>query len=206
MDRHSQVYIEFYELHRDSYESIVFFFEHHQPAIRQLPLEEQLELLAEYLNACFETGQYRKYLHHVDELIESLIMYTVDSDLGKKEYTKAIFRKAAALFNLEYYKESIHIVKQLCRMEPHNVNARLLYRRCLYNNLSTKFKYIRNGAAVAMLLSAVLTGVALIGGQYFQSAWVDSLNIVRNVTLATSLGVLMGLELRIRYIVDNSRS
>lgn len=204
MDRHSQVYMEFYELHRDSYESIVFFFEHHQPAIRQLPLEEQLELLAEYLNACFETAQYRKYLRHVDELIESLIMYTVDTDLGKKEYTKAIFRKSAALFNIEAYEESMFIVKQLCRMEPHNTNARLLYRRNLYNNLSVRHRAIRNCAGIGMLVAALMTGVALVAGHHTDATWVDTLNTVRTATLSVSLLTLLALELRIRYIVEQS--
>ncbi len=202
MDRHSQVYIEFYELHRDSYDSIVYFYEHQQKAIRQLPLEEQLELLAEYLNACFETAQYHKYLAHVDELIESLIIYNVQTIHGKDEYTASIFRKAAALFNLERYNESILLVKQLRRMEPHNQNARILYRRNLYQNLPKGHRYVRHASAAGLLVAAVLTATELFAGRFIQAEYVTVIAALRNVVFATSLITIFLLELKIRYMVE----
>jgi len=204
MERHSQVYIEFYELHRDSYDSIVFFYEHHQGPIRQLPLEEQLELLAEYLNACFETAQYHKYLVHVDELIESLIMYNVETIQGKNEYTASIFRKAAALFNLERYDESIFLVKQLCRMEPRNQNARILYRRNLYQNLSRRLRVVRNTSAIGLLLAALITAVILFAGQYILEDWLQFMTITRNVIFVSSLVTLFAMELKIRWVVERA--
>jgi len=204
MERHSQVYLEFYELHRDSYDSIVYFFEHHQGAIRQLPLEEQLELLAEYLNACFETAQYHKYLAHVDELIESLIIYNVETIHGKDEYTSSIFRKSAALFNLERYEESTFLVKQLCRMNPRSQNARILYRRNLYQNLSRPHQILRHASAAGLLLTAVLTAVDVFGGRFIQSAWLCGILIVRNIVFVTSLLTLLVMELRIRWQVERA--
>ena len=204
MDRHSQVYIEFYELHRDSYDSIVYFYEHHQGAIRQLPLEEQLELLAEYLNACFETAQYHKFLAHVDELIESLILYNVETIHGRDEYTSSIFRKAAALFNLERYEESTHLVKQLRRMEPHNQNARILYRRNLYQNLSPSFRLVRHASGAGLLSAAVLTAIDLFAGPYINESWLNAIVILRNIIFVSSLLSLLALELKIRWMVEKA--
>ncbi len=204
MDRHSQVYIEFYELHRDSFESIVYFYEHQKNAIRQLPLEEQLELLAEYLNACFETAQYHKYLANVDGLIESLIEYNIDTIHGRDEYTASIFRKAAALFNLERYEESIFLTKQLCRMEPRNQNARILYRRNLYQNLNPVHRIVRHASGMGLLLAALLTAVDLFAGQFIQEQWLNGIVLIRNMVFISSLLALAFLELKIRWIVDRA--
>ncbi len=204
MEQHSQVYIDFYELHRDSFESIVFFFERNQGAIRQLPLEEQLELKAEYLNACFETAQYHKYLAHVDELIEDMIAHNIVIIHGRDEYISSLFRKSAALFNLERYDDSIHIVRQLCRMDPKNQNARILYRRNLYQNMGPGFRYCRNFSALGLLLAAVLTAIDLFIGRYLQEGWLDLVNVSRNIIFSASLIMLLALEIKIRWTVDRA--
>jgi tetratricopeptide (TPR) repeat protein len=202
MNQHSQIYIDFYELHRDSFESIIYFYEHNQGIIQQLPLEEQLELLAEYLNACFETAQYRKYLSHVDELIENLIMYNVQTIHGRNEYNMSLFKKSAALFNLEKYDESIHIVKQLRRMEPANQNARILYRRNLYQNMSKGFRLIRHSSAVGLLASAVLTAVDLFAGPFIASDWLEVITWSRNIIFTSSMIILFVIEMKIRWEVE----
>ena len=200
MNRHSQVYIDFYELHHDSFESIMFFYERNRRTIRQLPLEEQLELLSEYLNACFQTAQYRKYLLHVDELIENLVMHNVEHIHGRDEYTNSLFKKAASLFNLERYEESEFIVKQLCRMEPGNKNARILYRRNLYQNLNTGYKYIRHMSAVGLLMAAVLTAIDLFAWAHLSETWSEVIRTTRNAMFSFSMLALLGLELKIRWL------
>ena len=199
MNRHSQVYIDFYELHHDSFESIMFFYERNKRAIHQLPLEEQLELLSEYLNACFQTAQYRKYLKHVDELIENLVMHNVEHIHGRDEYTNSLFKKSAALFNLERYEESEFIVKQLCRLEPNNKNARILYRRNLYQNLETGYMYLRHMSGVGLLMAAVLTAIDLFAWAHLSETWGEIIRATRNVFFTLSMLVLFALELKIRW-------
>lgn len=202
MTQHSQVYNEFYELHHDSFESIVFFYERNQYAIQRLPLEEQLELLAEYLNACFETAAYYKYLARVDELIESLIQYNIVYIHGRDEYNNSLFRKSAALFNLERYEESTHIVKQLCKMNPRNENARILYRRNLYQTLPDTGRVIRHMSGVGLLIAALLTGVDLFLWRYVSEDLQLMINLVRNIVFATSIISLLLIEFNIRWKVE----
>lgn len=201
MSRHSQVYKDFYELHRDSFQAIVSYYESNQFSIRRLPFEEQLELLAEYLNACFETAGYQKYLDHVDELIENLLIDRIEIDRADDIFHEALFRKSACLFNLERYEASLDISRQLCRLDPTNRNARVLYRRNLYQNLPAMMKHIRYMAAFGLLLAAVMTAVTLFGYMAISKPVIETIALIRNLIFSTSLLILFVIEMKIQWTV-----
>lgn len=196
--RYSQVYIDFYELHQDSYDSIIQFYEHHESSILELPLNELLELQCEYLNACFETAQYETYLRQVDNFIETLIMENMDSPRARSEYMTALFRKSAALFNLERYSESLHIAKQVYSMQPRAQCARILLRRNLYQALNARAKYLRYGAGGALLLAAAISGINLMLNTWLPMSMSTVLHQVSLGLLILSLIVLCAIEVKIR--------
>ena len=195
---HSRIYKDFYELHHDSYDSVMRFYELNERLIENLPLEEQIELLAEYLNACFETAAYEKFIHHADDLIEASIYHNIVKIRGKDIYQETLFRKAASFFNIGDLHSATYIARELYSIDPQNPSYRLLIRKCRMADHSGIVRRLRNIALFLMLFTVLLIAFELLFVPHFFPEWGEGFNAIKIWVFVLAMGLIAAAELVVR--------
>jgi tetratricopeptide (TPR) repeat protein len=196
--QHSRIYNDFYELHHDSYASVMRFYELNLRAIEHLPLEEQVELLAEYLNACFESAAYHKFINYADELIESVIFHNISQYRGRDLYQDTLFRKAASYYNIGNVQSAMHIARELKKMDPQNPNYRLLFRKCRMSDHSTFVRKIRNTALFLLLFTSLLIAFELLLVPRFFPGYTSSVNVLKIAAFVMAMLLIGVAEIILR--------
>ena len=195
---HSRIYKDFYELHHDSYDSVMRFYELNVRLIENLPFEEQIELLAEYLNACFETAAYKKFIHYADDLIEASIYHNIVKLRGKNIYQETLFRKAASYFNLGDFNSAMYIARELYNMDPQNPSYRLLVRKCRMADHSGIIRRLRNVALFLLPFTVVLIAFELLFVPHFFPEWSQGFDGIKIWIFLLAMGLIASAELILR--------
>ncbi len=187
---YSKLFLDFKSIDAAAYRDIVHFFERHEQDIRQLDFDEYFEVLYAYVNALFEIGIYRRHAVMADELIEAAICHNIHLYRQEDVFRKALFRKAASLYNISDYDDAVHILRELLRIDPADTDAMTLLKKCLYRKENRPLLAFRAGSILLLLLSALVVCVEMLIVRPFyamHASWVETL---RNAMFAGALALL----------------
>ena len=113
---YDDLYFRYYNLGNHAYYDKVKFYETYIKENDNLLYEEKLDLTLDYVLSIFSIGKYHKFLSLVDPIIETIIRDNIHSFNDQDLFQILLFKKAAALYNLKKYEESIIILKQLVKI------------------------------------------------------------------------------------------
>ena len=165
----SATYIDYYRFSEKSFHERIRYFEKHVLEINSLGLNEKVEIMYDYLGCLFEIGRYRKYLEHVDPLIEMVIVENVYELEGKDVYRELLTRKAASSYNIGKYEQADHILISLMKIYPDDPFFRAFFRKNVRK--LGKYWYRRNKSLVVLgvLLATSILQVQMLAIDPFYS-------------------------------------
>jgi tetratricopeptide (TPR) repeat protein len=140
------------------YRRIVRFYDRYEGKILKLDFDEYFEMVILYTNALFETGEYQKHLLMADVVIETSILQNIPVFGNLEIYHATLFKKAASFYNLKRYPEAIHILKELIKMNPKEVDNIKFLEKCFQKVHS---KVLKNCKAIGMFLLLVTVFVIM---------------------------------------------
>lgn len=89
----TSIFQSFNQIDRQSYHTIIRYFNQHVEEIKCLDFEEYFEILTSYVNALFEAGAYQKHALMADVVIEASIINNVRVYQGIALFEKTLFQK-----------------------------------------------------------------------------------------------------------------
>jgi tetratricopeptide (TPR) repeat protein len=195
----SSAYYQYSAIEKNSYRERVRYYESHLKEINVLPFEEFVEVKSDYVFALFELGKYHKFLQHVDEMIETVIIENIFTIDGRNVYEDLLFNKAACKYNLKLYDDAIYICKELIKINPAHKLAQKLYRKSLKEKGISWYE-INKAVAIVFLLSAIsVIMVELLVVDPFYEMYSHHVKFFRKGLLTASLGLLLFNECWVRY-------
>ncbi len=195
----SSAYYQYFSIEKKSFRERVRFYEGHIEEINGLSLDEYVEVKSDYVFALFELGKYHKFLIHVDEMIETVIMENIFLVDGRNVYEELLFNKAACKYNLKRYDEAIYICKELIKINPSHKLVQKLFRKSLKEKGISWYE-INKAIAVVFLLSAIsVIMVELLIVDPFYDTYSHHVKFFRKLLLTASVGLLLFNECWVRY-------
>lgn len=138
---YDDLYFRYYNLGNHAYYDKVKFYETYIKENENLLYEEKLDLTLDYVLSIFSIGKYHKFLSLVDPIIETTIRDNIHSFNDQDLFQILLFKKAAALYNLKKYEESIIILKQLVKINGKEGDYRKLMWLALIRLKISKFLF-----------------------------------------------------------------
>jgi tetratricopeptide (TPR) repeat protein len=186
-----RLYRNFKALEINDYYSIVRYYEQHEEGLHTLDLEEYLDCTLAYTNALFETADYGRHNVMSDHLIELVMAENIHQWGGEDLYTYLLFKKALALSHLGDLPRTIHILRQLIKINPNDLVARRTLFACLQRERPPRRMYIRAISLVLMLIAALATGISGVIVQPFFPYWFDTSMWACGAVLTLGLLILL---------------
>lgn len=177
---HSKLYRDFRSIDAAAWRDIIHFFERRENEIRGLDFEEYFELLYAYVNALFEVGAYQKHLVMADEVIEVAICHNIHTYKQEDVFKKALFRKAASLYNTYDYHHAEHILRELVRIDPDHRDAVAFLKKCLRSMHFRSLQIFRAAGIFLFLAAAVVISAEVLVIRPFyplHTGWVEMLRM-----------------------------
>jgi len=200
---HSGVYQEFKGIEENEFRSIVRFFESRTDEIVHLNFNEYFELLLTYAEALFEIGTYHSFLAVADQAIVITIEQNIKYYHGEDVFFNILFKKAAAHYNLMEYDKAKHILEELVKMDNGNELTIRFLKKCSRQEKPGYLKSTRAISVFLFLITAGIIAVELCLVRPFFSAYIDLIEIVRNVTFGSGWLILIAGDLFFRWRVNN---
>ncbi len=181
-------------LRTDAHQAVRRYVEKHEAALRLLDQDEFYDILALYLDALFECGEYEVFLTRVDEGIGMTVDRPVFAAREESMFQHLLFRKAAASYHLGKEEQCVYILSELLRLNPdHRLATRFLIQ-CKNRQRKNARQTIR-AVSIGLFLSTVLVLV-------LETLWVRPFQIeglpwvqgLRNGLFITGWLVLLGGE------------
>lgn len=199
---HSKVFLEFKEIETNDYRKLIRFFEDREKTIYRLDFEERFELLLAYVNALFEIGTYQKYLLVVDFVIETSVVHNIKDFKGENIFQKLLFRKAAALFNLEKKEKADYILRELIRINPNDEDTILFLKKCLRKMHPTLLNNSRAVGIFMFLLAAFIICIEVLFVRPFYNIHTPVVEASRNTIFLLGMISMFGGQLLLRWKVE----
>jgi tetratricopeptide (TPR) repeat protein len=190
----SKVYQSFEMIDHTSHQTVIRFFEDHEQEIRSLDFDEYFDILVTYVHALFQAGAYQKHVQMANVVIEASMINNLNVYQGINLFEKTLFQKAASLYHLHRYKDSIHILTELIKINPLDPSYRAFLVR---NEIQHKPRYFQSiqGLAIALFLTTILLiGLHTFYIEPFQPDHLDLTLRLRNSCFFGALGILVGSD------------
>lgn len=189
---HSKIYREFRAIEGTEWRTVKRFYEEYRTEIKNLEFDEYFEMLLAYTNALFEIGLYEKHMAMADTVIEISMMNNIKFFNGEDVFRKSLFKKAASCFHTHQLEQADYILRELLRIDPYDEDAALFLKKCLRRMRPLLVRQARGLAMFFFLLSALVICVEMLAIRTFHHAYIDEVELVRNVSFVLGIGVLVG--------------
>lgn len=196
---HSKLYRDFKSIDGASYRDIIHFFERKEEDIRQLDFEEYFELLYIYVNSLFEVGAYQKHLVMADEVIEAAICHNIQWYKNEDIFQKALFRKAASLYNSSEFGHAEYILRELIRIDPEYRDAVSFLKKCIRAGNIRSLQVFRAAGVFLFLVSAAVICAEVLLVRPFYTLHAPAVELLRNALFGAGCGSLVAGELWRRW-------
>jgi hypothetical protein len=189
----NNLYLEYYKPGL-SYHDKVKFFEEYKHELVYLPKEEYREIGLDYQLALFEIGRYYTFLLSVDIWIEFVIMERIQGYNGLDIYAELLFKKAASLYNLSKFEESLVILNQLKNISPKMKEVALLKHRCYRHLRKEQTEIFQTIGIVAIICGICLTLARIFVIDPFYNEYLQSFSLTANSMIAFGVITLAANE------------
>lgn len=125
------LFYQFKQIDKGSYREKVNFFKKYSDEINQLEIDSNIGIRIEACEALFELSQFYFVLEMVDPLLEDIIVENFYQYEGRDAFQSMLFKKAAALYNLNKCDKSKKILIEILRLNPEDELSRYLTKKIL---------------------------------------------------------------------------
>jgi len=190
--------MDFKEIDRSSYRSVIRFFEKNRSSFEHLPADEYLELLSAYAQAIFDIGEYGKFIPIADAVIELSIELNIQYIENRDIYCYMLFKKSAAHFHIDEMDRCVHILLELIKIDPHNPYYLGFLRKCYYDAQEASLNISRNITIVLLLSSSLVIAFELFYIRPYRQQYVQIVEWLRNSLFILAWVVLFSGEFFLR--------
>lgn len=187
----TSIFQSFNQIDRQSYHTIIRYFNQHVEEIKCLNFEEYFEILTSYVNALFEAGAYQKHALMADVVIEASIINNVRVYQGIALFEKTLFQKAASLYHLHQFEESAHILTELIKINPSDETFQTFLRK---NRLLVKPAYLRKSLGLAIVfyfISILVIALTTFFLDPFYPQYTPLADQCRNLAFMSGTGLIL---------------
>lgn len=144
------------------------YYERYDKVLEYLTTEEFYPILAAYVQALYNVGEYRRLLPFADRLLEMSIVHHLDLKDSKEVFVAALFYKTAGLYYCAEPEQAEPLARQLIMMRPEEKAHRKLFQRVL---LAMRPQWVRTCMAIGvagyfLYLSLMITYLLIIKNLY----------------------------------------
>lgn len=191
---YSQLYRHLRDLDPNDHQRVIRTYEERESEIGRLDALENFELTVYYADALFATGAYRQHLMMVDLVIEASMRENIQEVEGVEGdvFQHLLFRKAVSAYRLRDFEASIHIARELLRINPDSELFVRFLRLAIFRNDLPLLQFGRGGFIFCTLTTAFLITVNLLVVSIFHPGWVDLLHGVIGLVFVVGLACLVG--------------
>jgi hypothetical protein len=181
----------------------VRYYERFEKAILALDFDEYFDLLITYSQALFEISEYRKCIMMSDTVIQTSVMENITHVNGVEIYCTAIFKKAAAHYNLCEYDETERILRELLKIKHYDPLSVLLYEKTLRKKNGKLIQNVRAVSIFLFLMCTLTISVEVILVRNFFEMYVKIIESSRNLMFALGVFTFLGGTLYHYWRVHN---
>jgi len=199
-----QVYNDFLGIEIKAYQEIIHYYEMNKSEIFKLPLEFKILVDIRYAFALYETEDYYSFLTKVDRLINIVIQENIYEIDDQDVFKELLYKKGTAAHKvLDYYKAD-HILSELVKIDKNNKTIDKAYLTNAVDQKRYEGKILNAISIVLFFVSATIIGIELLLIRTFYPEWVGLFEWTRNGLFLLGVGVLLFLEISIRYKTNKS--
>jgi tetratricopeptide (TPR) repeat protein len=195
----SETYDAFLAIEETAYKDKIRYIEENFFMLRELDAEEYFDMMVLYGEALFETGEYSRQARLADHILEMSMERNILMHRGQDVYFETLFKKAAALHNLDKIDQAVHILKELVKINPDHESTKLFLINCIIRQKKPLVRPYRNMSLVLLLSSAFIIAVEFILVRTIWPAWTAIIEIIRNGLFLTGVILLIAGEVIMRY-------
>lgn len=199
---YQNVYWAFKEIDENAHSAVIRFYEEQKDQIFKLDFDEFFELQIVYANALFETGKYYKHLAICDRIIESSIENNIQYHRGEDIYFTTLFKKAASYYNIGNISSSIHILKELLKLDDKDKFTIGFYKKCRRTDLPNYLKRARAIGILTFLLSTIIIGFELLYFKPFYSSLYEKIWVARTILMVSGALIILLSDIYYRWDVQ----
>src|SRR5687767_13842446 len=122
---HSETYEAFLAIEQTAYKDKIQYIEQNFFMLRELESDEYFDMMVPYGEALFEVSEYARHAKLADHILEMSIERNIVMHRNQDVYFETLFKKAAALHNLEKIDQAVHILKELLKINPEHESTNL---------------------------------------------------------------------------------
>lgn len=195
----SETYEAFLAIDGGAYKEKIQFIEENFFMLRELEADEYFDMMVLYGEALFETGEYSRHAKLADHILEMSMERNIIMHRGQDVYFETLFKKAAALHNLDRIDQAVHILKELIKINPDHETTKLFLINCLVRQKKLAVRPYRNISLMLLLTSAVVIGLELLLVRRFWPSWAMIFEMIRNGLFIGGVILLIAGEVMVRY-------
>ena len=196
---HSETYEAFLAIEQGAYKEKIDYIEENFFMLRELDADEYFDMMVLYAEALFETGEYSRQAKLADHILEMSIERNIVMHRGQDVYFETLFKKAAALHNLEKIDQAVHILKELLKINPDHESSKLFLINCIIRQKKSSVRPYRNISLLLLLTSSLVIGFELLFVRNLWPSWTGVIEIIRNGLFISGVILLVAGEVMVRY-------
>ncbi len=198
---HSPLYLNYFGISENAYSTKILWYESHFIEIQSLNGKPKTEIELDYTLSLFHVGRYHQYITQSDAMIEKVINQNIMELHGEDIYQKLLFNKAACYYNTNQFDSSLHILLELCKMDPENKLYKNFCAKVIRLSSYRKFDRLK-GLALGMILVALLfIIVEILVIRTLMTTYIEPVELIRNVLLGSSFVILAWNEWKIQTYI-----
>ena len=195
----SETYEAFMAIEPGAYKEKIQYIEENFFMLRELHADEYFDMMVLYAEALFETGEYARQAKLADHILEMSIERNIITHRGRDIYFETLFKKAAALHNLDRIDQAVHILKELLKINPDHESSKLFLINCIIRQKKYSVRPYRTMSLITLLLSACVIAFELIFVRSIWPSWTNIIEMIRNGLFITGVILLISGEVMVRY-------
>jgi len=196
---HSETYEAFLAIEQTAYKDKIQYIEENFFMLRELESDEYFDMMVLYGEALFEVSEYARHAKLADHILEMSIERNIVMHRNQDVYFETLFKKAAALHNLEKIDQAVHILKELLKINPEHESTKLFLINCLIRQKKSTVRPYRNISLSLLLLSALVIGFELLFVRSQWPSWTSIVEMIRNGLFICGVILLVAGEVMVRY-------
>ena len=139
----TETYEAFLAIDGGAYKEKNQFIEENFFMLRELEADEYFDMMVLYGEALFETGEYSRHAKLADHILEMSMERNIIMHREQDVYFETLFRKAAALHNLDKIDQAVHILKELIKINPDHESTKLFFDQLHHSPEKTYHKALQ---------------------------------------------------------------
>jgi len=195
----SETYEAFLAIEAGAYKEKIQYIEENFFMLRELDSDEYFDMMVLYAEALFETGEYGRHAKLADHILEMSIERNIVMHRGSDVYFETLFKKAAALHNLDRIDQAVHILKELLKINPDHESSKLFLINCIIRQKKYSVRPYRNISLILLMASACVIAFELLFVRSLWPGWTSIVEMIRNGLFIGGVILLVTGEVLVRY-------